>query len=61
MNLKATSPVARHGRRQAALVLHRSRWVHDRMPVLLAERDFEPWLNGEAGVELLKPAPNDLL
>ena len=35
--------------------------VHDRMPALLAERDFEPWLNGEAGVELLKPAPNDLL
>jgi len=35
--------------------------VHDRMPVLLAERDFEPWLNGEAGVELLQPASNDLL
>jgi putative SOS response-associated peptidase YedK len=35
--------------------------VHDRMPALLAERDFEPWLTGEAGVELLKPAPNDLL
>jgi hypothetical protein len=35
--------------------------VHDRMPVLLAEKDFESWLVGEAGVELLKPAPNDLL
>lgn len=35
--------------------------VHDRMPVLLAERDFEPWLRGEAGVELLKSASNDLL
>jgi putative SOS response-associated peptidase YedK len=35
--------------------------VHDRMPVLLAEKDFKPWLTGEAGVELLKPAPNDLL
>ena len=35
--------------------------VHDRMPVLLAEKDFEPWLTGEAGVEALKPAPNDLL
>jgi putative SOS response-associated peptidase YedK len=35
--------------------------VHDRMPVLLSEQDFEPWLNGEAGVELLKPAANDLL
>jgi putative SOS response-associated peptidase YedK len=29
--------------------------------VLLAERDFEPWLRGEAGSELLKPAPHDLL
>jgi putative SOS response-associated peptidase YedK len=35
--------------------------VHDRMPVLLAEKDFEPWLTGEADVELLKPAPNGLL
>jgi putative SOS response-associated peptidase YedK len=35
--------------------------VHDRMPVLLAEKDFEPWLNGGGGMELLKPAPNDLL
>src|ERR1700733_9576710 len=26
--------------------------VHDRMPVLLAEGDFEPWLRGVAGVEL---------
>ena len=31
------------------------------MPVLLAEKDFEPWLSGNAGTELLKPAPNDLL
>jgi putative SOS response-associated peptidase YedK len=35
--------------------------VHDRMPVLLAEEDFEPWLSGSAGLELLKPAPDDLL
>jgi putative SOS response-associated peptidase YedK len=35
--------------------------VHDRMLVLLAEKDFELWLSGDAGVELLKPAPNDLL
>jgi putative SOS response-associated peptidase YedK len=35
--------------------------VHDRMPVLLAEKDFEPWLSGSAGMELLKPAPNDVL
>ena len=31
--------------------------VHDRMPVLLAEKHFEPWLSGKAGLELLKPAP----
>jgi putative SOS response-associated peptidase YedK len=35
--------------------------VHDRMPVLLAEKDFEPWLSGESGVELLRPAPDDML
>jgi hypothetical protein len=28
---------------------------------LLAEKDFEPWLSGSAGTELLRPAPNDLL
>jgi len=31
------------------------------MPVLLKERQFEPWLRGEAGVEYLKPPPNDFL
>jgi putative SOS response-associated peptidase YedK len=35
--------------------------VHDRMPVLLAEKDYEPWLSGAAGKELLKPAPEDTL
>ena len=30
--------------------------VHDRMPVLLEEKDYEPWLSGKAGLELLKPA-----
>ncbi|MFZ1151488.1 MAG: SOS response-associated peptidase, partial [Xanthobacteraceae bacterium] len=35
--------------------------VHDRMPVLLTEKHFEPWLSGEVGLELLKPAANDLL
>jgi hypothetical protein len=28
--------------------------------VLLGEKDFEPWLSGSAGLELLKPAPNNL-
>jgi putative SOS response-associated peptidase YedK len=31
------------------------------MPVLLTEQEFEPWLSGTAGLELLKPAPDDLL
>jgi putative SOS response-associated peptidase YedK len=35
--------------------------VHDRMPVLLAERDYDLWLRAEAGIELLKPAANELL
>jgi putative SOS response-associated peptidase YedK len=35
--------------------------VHDRMPVLLAEKDYEPWLSGKAGLELLKPAAEDAL
>jgi putative SOS response-associated peptidase YedK len=35
--------------------------VHDRMPVLLAERDYDLWLRAEAGIELLKPAANNLL
>jgi len=37
------------------------RQVHDRMPVLLDRNDFEPWLSGAAGTELLKPAPDGLL
>jgi putative SOS response-associated peptidase YedK len=35
--------------------------VHDRMPVLLQPEDFDSWLTGTAGAELLKPAPNDYL
>jgi putative SOS response-associated peptidase YedK len=35
--------------------------VHDRMPGLLAEKDFEPWLSGSAGLELLKAALDDLV
>jgi putative SOS response-associated peptidase YedK len=35
--------------------------VHDRMPVLLTDKQFDPWLTGKAGVEYLKPAPNDYL
>ncbi len=35
--------------------------AHDRMPVLLQPQDFDHWLAGTAGTELLKPAPNDYL
>jgi putative SOS response-associated peptidase YedK len=35
--------------------------IHDRMPVLLSQEQFEPWLKGEAGMEILKPAANDFL
>ena len=35
--------------------------VRDRMPVLLIEKQFDPWLSGEVGVEYLKPAANDFL
>jgi len=35
--------------------------IHDRMPVLLSQDRFDPWLSGKVGVEYLKPAANDLL
>jgi putative SOS response-associated peptidase YedK len=35
--------------------------IHDRMPAFLTEEQFEPWLSGEAGAGMLKPAPNDFL
>jgi len=35
--------------------------IHDRMPVLLDHEDTKVWLSGEAGTELLKPAPDDAL
>ena len=35
--------------------------VHDRMPVLLRPDDFDDWVGGKAGTELLKPAPDDYL
>jgi putative SOS response-associated peptidase YedK len=38
-----------------------TRPIHDRMPVLLRRQNYEAWLTGKAGVELLRPAPNDLL
>lgn len=41
-----------------------SEWMrkyHDRMPMLLDAKDFDAWLNGTAGLEVLKPAPEDAL
>jgi putative SOS response-associated peptidase YedK len=31
------------------------------MPIVLEADQFEPWLTGRAGLELLKPAANDVL
>jgi putative SOS response-associated peptidase YedK len=39
----------------------RARRIHDRIPVLLGRQDQDASLAGKAGVELLRPAPNDLL
>jgi putative SOS response-associated peptidase YedK len=30
---------------------------HDRMPVLLTPNQFDAWLSGSAGLEVLKPWP----
>src|SRR3974390_828530 len=35
--------------------------IHDPMPVLLQPEDFDLWLNGTVGIELLKRATNDYL
>ena len=31
------------------------------MPVILDLQDIDPWLDGRAGTELLRPAPEDIL
>ena len=41
-----------------------SAWMtpyHDRMPVILAAKDFKGWLDGSIGVEALKPAHESAL
>jgi putative SOS response-associated peptidase YedK len=35
--------------------------IHDPMPAFLIAEQFARWLSGEAGVEYLKPVPNDYL
>jgi putative SOS response-associated peptidase YedK len=36
-----------------------TRAVHNRMPAFLDKNNFEPWLSGAAGTEVLKPAEED--
>jgi putative SOS response-associated peptidase YedK len=38
-----------------------TRPIHDRMPVVLDKADVGPWLKGDAGTELLKPAAENRL
>jgi putative SOS response-associated peptidase YedK len=38
-----------------------TRAVHNRMPAFLLKKDFEAWLSGAAGTEVLKPADEDYL
>lgn len=38
-----------------------TRSIDERMPVLLGREDCDGWLTGKAGVDLLRPAPNDFL
>jgi putative SOS response-associated peptidase YedK len=35
--------------------------IHDRMPVLLSENQFEPWLPRKAGTEILRPVGNGVV
>lgn len=35
--------------------------THDRMPAILEPESFAPWLSGAAGMEVLRPAANDVL
>ena len=36
-----------------------TRPIHDRMPVILDQADFNTWLNCSAGAELLRPTADD--
>jgi putative SOS response-associated peptidase YedK len=46
------------------IVTNASQWMmpfHDRMPVLLAAKDFDAWLNGTLAAAALGPASEDIL
>ena len=38
-----------------------TRAIHDRMPMIIEPKDFGPWLSGEAGTKVLRPAPDNRL
>ncbi len=38
-----------------------TRKIHDRMPAVLTAKQLAPWLVGKASVELLRPAPENVL
>jgi putative SOS response-associated peptidase YedK len=62
-------PLERSPHPQMGSLLHNHRtgasvWIesyHDRMPVLPEMTDFDGWLDGSAGLEALKPAPEGAL
>jgi putative SOS response-associated peptidase YedK len=46
------------------ITINASQWMnqyHNRMPAVLEEADFDAWLKGAVGPEVLRPAPDDLL
>jgi putative SOS response-associated peptidase YedK len=47
------------------ILIHQpSPWMsrfHDRMPAILEEKDFDAWLTGKVGKEVLQPAPVEVL
>ena len=43
------------------IITNANELAHDRMPVLLSPDEFEPWLSGIAGTEILNPAPESAL
>jgi putative SOS response-associated peptidase YedK len=38
-----------------------TRWIHDRMPAILARKQLEAWLSGSPAARLLRPAPEGAL
>jgi putative SOS response-associated peptidase YedK len=53
--------IGREKYRHTVIITNLASKIHDRMPVLLQPNDFDRWLAGTGGTELLKPAPYDYL